>query len=320
MATVRQLPSGKWNAQVRIKGYPTKTATRSTREEVEQWAIEQERDIKKEANTIESLKAIYLEEVMTRNGKQRGGYESAKFKLNTVGRILNGKTLEALTSEDAVAYRQARIKEVSGSTVRLEMQLLSRFLRWANTEKGIACSDVVKPVKLPNAGKPRSKIVEENEYRMILERASEKAKAIIMLAWETAMRRNELLAITPSMVDFKKRVIHLSDEQTKNGEGRDVPLSKAAVSLLETLCDGREANSRLFTLTPYAVTQAFRRAARLSYVHGVCFHSLRHSAITRYAEKGLNTIQLQCISGHKSISMLARYSHIKASSVADLMG
>lgn len=134
MASVRQLPSGKWNAQVRIKGYPTKTATRSTREEVEQWAIEQERDIKKEANTIESLKAIYLEEVMIRNGKQRGGYESAKFKLNTVGRILNGKTLESLTSEDAVAYRQARIKEVSGSTVRLEMQLLSRFLRWANTE------------------------------------------------------------------------------------------------------------------------------------------------------------------------------------------
>jgi len=70
-ATIRQLPSGKWNAQVRIKGYPTKTATRLTREEVEQWAIKQERDIKKEANTIETLKAIYLEEVMTRNGKQR---------------------------------------------------------------------------------------------------------------------------------------------------------------------------------------------------------------------------------------------------------
>ncbi|EGT3593471.1 TPA: site-specific integrase, partial [Serratia marcescens] len=37
------------------------------------------------------------------------------------------------------------------------------------------------------------------------------------------------------------------------------------------------------------------------------------------AEKGLNTIQLQCISGHKDITMLARYSHIKASSVAALM-
>ncbi|NEG57836.1 tyrosine-type recombinase/integrase [Pantoea agglomerans] len=67
---------------------------------------------------------------------------------------------------------------------------------------------------------------------MILERASEKAKAIIMLAWETAMRRNELLAIPPSMVDFKRRVIHLSDEQTKNGEGRDVPLNSAALALL----------------------------------------------------------------------------------------
>ncbi|WP_029570304.1 tyrosine-type recombinase/integrase [Pantoea ananatis] len=320
MATFRQLPSGKWNAQVRIKGYPTKTATRSTREEVEQWALQFENELKKEMPCLSHFISDYLEEVMMKDGKRRGGYEATSYRLNTLVRMLNGKPLESLTSEDIAAYKLQRSKQVSGSTVRLELQLLSRVLRWANSEKGVVCSDVVKPVKLPNAGKPRSKIVEEHEYKMILERVSEKAKAIIMLAWETAMRRNELLAITPSMVDFKKRVIHLSDEQTKNGEGRDVPLSSNALTLLRELCGGRQANSRLFILTPYAVTQAFRRAARESHVYGVCFHSLRHTAITRYAEKGLNTIQLQCISGHKSISMLARYSHIKASSVADLMG
>ncbi len=320
MATIRQLPSGKWNAQVRIKGYPTKTAKHLTREEAEQWAKDLERDLKRVSPPIEFLIPSYLEEVMLKEGKRRGAYETTRSRLAVVGRNLKGKPLEAITSEDISTYKVERLKQVSGSTVRLELQLLSRVLRWASTEKGIACSDVVKPVKLPNAGKPRTKIVEEFEYRMILERASEKSKAIIMLAWETAMRRGELLAITPSMVDFKQKVIHLSDEQTKNGEGRDVPLSSNALSLLRKLCDGRQHNSRLFILTPYAVTQAFRRAARLSHVYGVCFHSLRHTAITRYAEMGFNTIQLQCISGHKSISMLARYSHIKASKVADLMG
>lgn len=319
MATIRQLPSGKWNAVIRVKGLPTKTTTRDTRAEVEQWAREQEQKVKQGANTVDSLKAVYLEEVMIKNGKERGGYESIKFKLDTLHRTLKGKALESLTTEDVVTYRQTRIKEVSGSTVRLELQLLSRLLRWAAAEKGIECKDVVAGVKLPDAGKPRDKIIEPSEYQMILDRISDKAKPIVMLAWETAMRRNEILAITPSMVDFKKKVIHLSDEMTKNGEGRDVPLSKAAVALLETLCDGWDKKLPLFNLTPYAVTQAFRRAARLARVSGVCFHSLRHTAITRYAEKGFNTIQLQCISGHKSITMLARYSHIKASSVADLM-
>lgn len=36
MATITQFSSGKWNAQVRIKGYLTKTATRFTKEKVEQ--------------------------------------------------------------------------------------------------------------------------------------------------------------------------------------------------------------------------------------------------------------------------------------------
>ncbi|EAW8023129.1 site-specific integrase, partial [Salmonella enterica] len=85
------------------------------------------------------------------------------------------------------------------------------------------------------------------------------------------------------------------------------------------LCDGRDKHARLFNLTPYAVTQAFRRAARLAKVYGVCFHSLRHSAITRAAEKGLSTVQLMAVSGHKTITMLSRYSHIKAENVAHLL-
>jgi len=319
MATIRKLPSGKWQAQIRIAGKPSLNSTHPTKEDAQAWAAVNEKQLKKDALSLSELFDVYLSEVMIRNGKERGGYESIKFKLKTIDRTLKGKPLETLTAEDVAAYKLKRLTQVAGSTVRLEMQLLSRVMRWAASEKGIQCKDVVDGVKLPDAGKPRDKVIEPIEYSMILERISDKAKPIVMLAWETAMRRNEILAISPSMVDFRKKVIHLSDEMTKNGEGRDVPLSKAALTLLETLCDGREKDKPLFILTPYAVTQAFRRAARLANVRGVCFHSLRHTAITRYAEKGLNTIQLQCISGHKSITMLARYSHIKASSVSELM-
>ncbi|MEB4674796.1 site-specific integrase [Enterobacteriaceae bacterium G50] len=320
MATIRKLPSGKWNVLVRVKGEPTKSVTRGTRLECEQWLAEYEGTNSKGATTVDTLITDYLNDVMIRDGKERGGYNATKFRLFTIARTLDNKPLEELEREDAVSYRQERVKHVSGSTVRLEMQLLSRFLRWANIEKGVACTDIVEGVKLPDPGKPRNKVIEPIEYEMIVDQASERAKPIIRLAWETAMRRNELLAITPAMVNLNKKVISLPDEVCKNGEGRDVPLSSNAIELLKQLCDGRDKQSPLFTLTPYAITQAFRRAARLSKVYGVCFHSLRHTAITRYAEKGFNTIQLQCISGHKSIAMLARYSHIKATSVADLMG
>lgn len=319
MATIRKLPSGKWNVLVRVKGEPTKSVTRATRLECEQWLAEYEGINSKGATTVDTLITDYLNDVMIRDGKERGGYNATKFRLFTIARTLDNKPLEELEREDAVSYRQERVKHVSGSTVRLEMQLLSRFLRWANIEKGVACTDIVEGVKLPDPGKARDRVVTELEYKMILDRVSDKAKPAVVLAWETAMRRGEILSITPKMIDFKKRVIHLSEDQTKNGEARDVPLSTVAYELLKQLCDGRDSDSPLIGLTGYALTQAWRRGARLAGIYGTVFHSLRHTCITRYAEKGLSTMQLQAISGHRSISMLARYSHIRASSIVDLM-
>ncbi|HDS4910783.1 TPA: site-specific integrase [Klebsiella oxytoca] len=320
MATIRQLPSGKWNVQVRVKGFPQKTATRNTREECEQFAREIEQgNAVKTASTIESLADLYLSTVMIRNGKKRGGYNAIENRLTLLSRYLRTSTLEKITKEDVIAYRSLRLQSVKGGTIRLDIQLLSRFLRWAKEEQSVQCEDVTVGVKLPEAGKARETTIDPLQLSMILSFASEKSKPIIQLAYETAMRRNEILAITPYMIDFNKRIIRLTDDLTKNGEARKVPLTLKAMELLKDLCDGKDRHQRLFTLTPYAVTQAFRRAARLAKVKDVCFHSLRHTAITNAAEKGLSTVQLMAVSGHKTLAMLGRYAHVKAESIAHLL-
>lgn len=317
MATIRQLQSGKWNAQVRIKGYKPQSSTHLTREAAETWAREQEAAVQSSCATIEKLSPLYLEQVMTTQGKRRGGYEATQHRLATLSKSLPA-SLSILTSADVSEYKIKRLRDVTGATVRLELQLLSRLLRWAASEKGIICVDVVKDVKLPPPSKARDKIIAPHEYSMILDNVSDRIKPIITIAYETAMRRGEILSLKPSMINFKRRVIHLT--HSKNGEEREVPLSSVALTLLKQLCNGRNDDSILFPYADYTISQAFRRAVRKCRIYGVCFHSLRHTAITRYAERGLSTMQLQVISGHKSIAMLARYSHIKATSVADLMG
>lgn len=316
MATIRKLPSGKYNVQIRKYGQKPLSSTHLTIEAAEAWIALHE---KPTAIKIADLYSVYLDSVMIKNGVKRGGYMATDFRLQTLYKNLSVDTLEAITIEVVLKYRDLRIQHVSGSTVRLELQLLSRLLRWAKAEKGIECVDHVAAVKLPEAGKAREAIVEPDDLRKILKWASEKSKPIITLAYETAMRRNEILAITPKMIDFDKRIIRLTDDMTKNGEGRNVPLTLNAVDLLRVLCKDKAPNAKLFDLTPYAVTQAFRRAARIAEVENVCFHSLRHTAITRAAEKGLSTVQLMAVSGHKTISMLARYSHIKAENIAHLL-
>jgi len=38
-------------------------------------------------------------------------------------------------------------------------------------------------------------------------------------------------------------------------------------------------------------------------------HDLRHEALSRLSDAGLNTIELAHISGHKTLGMLSRYTH-----------
>jgi integrase len=42
------------------------------------------------------------------------------------------------------------------------------------------------------------------------------------------------------------------------------------------------------------------------------FHDLRHEAVSRLVEAGLSDQEVATISGHKSMQMLKRYTHLRA--------
>jgi integrase len=42
------------------------------------------------------------------------------------------------------------------------------------------------------------------------------------------------------------------------------------------------------------------------------FHDLRHEAVSRLVESGLSDQEVASISGHKSMQMLRRYTHLRA--------
>ena len=44
----------------------------------------------------------------------------------------------------------------------------------------------------------------------------------------------------------------------------------------------------------------------------VRFHDLRHEAVSRFVEAGFSDQEVSAISGHKSMQMLKRYTHLRA--------
>ena len=104
--------------------------------------------------------------------------------------------------------------------------------------------------------------------------------------------------------------------ETKNYEERTIPLSPTAIEILNGL--PRQIQGSVFELSADHITSHMRRAVKSAEIENLRFHDLRHEAISRLFENtDLDTMEIKMISGHKSMQMLARYSHLRANKLAE---
>jgi hypothetical protein len=64
--------------------------------------------------------------------------------------------LDKITGEVVAQYRDARLKEVTPNTVRLELAFLSVVFEQCRKEWGISVNNPVRQISMPKPGKPTS--------------------------------------------------------------------------------------------------------------------------------------------------------------------
>jgi integrase len=107
---------------------------------------------------------------------------------------------------------------------------------------------------------------------------------------------------------------------TKNGEARRVPLSTGALAVLREAGQVRALDGRVFPIPPQSLAHAWSAACARAGVDDLHFHDLRHEAVSRLFERGLSMMEVASISGHKTLSMLQRYTHLRAEDLSAKMG
>src|SRR5262249_12443966 len=161
----------------------------------------------------------------------------------------------------------------------------------------------VRQVKLPSPSNPRERRATGTELQQLLAACdatgSRWLPAVIQLAVETGMRRSELLAMRWDDADMVARTVLLRN--TKNGLPGTVPLSPRALQIIR---DTARVGDTVFVVSANAVRLAWERLKRRAAVSGLRFHDLRHEAVSRFFEKGLNMPEVAAISGHRDPRML----------------
>lgn len=317
MATLRQRKE-RWQARVQRKGYENIAKSFILKTDAIKWArsIEIQIDRGTFLNNYLARKTPFAEIILRyvkEVAPQLKSFYGDTYRLAKLAKhpIAQYKMAE-LTSAKIARYRDERLLQVSNGTVRRELSIISSIIEYARTEwnQNLA-SNPVNDIKKPRASRSRNRILNDNEKERLLlalEEYNPLMKLVVEFALETAMRRGEILSLIWRNINFEKRTAYLP--MTKNGEYRYVPLSTKAVNILNSL--PQSENERVFQLEAQTLSIGFKRCTKRADVIDMRFHDLRHCAITNLSSKFLNVLELAAISGHKSLNMLKRYTHIKA--------
>ena len=336
-----QKRSGSWRAIIKRKGYPTQTRTFDLKGQAETWAkqIENEMDrgvfvsrAEAESTTLAELLDRYENEITP----QKRGAAMERSHLKVIGQDPIARCFAArITGRELTAYKNRRLAVVAGSTLNRELNVLSHVFTVAAQEWHIHLpwGNPVRLLSRPRVNDKRDRRLVGDELPRLLAAAQTYGGSapqmaghigpIITWAIEMAMRRGEIAAMRWEHLDRKARVLLIPE--TKNGTPRRVPLSTAALGVLDGLPRrmghaAHNVDGRVFAMHTGSISRAFAEVCKDAGIEGLTFHDQRHDATSKLFERGLNFMQVAAITGHKTLQMLKRYTHLKAEDLVGRLG
>lgn len=179
-------------------------------------------------------------------------------------------------------------------------------------------------------GKEKSREVEfwtQGDYQKFIEEVADKEisfYAFEMLYW-TGIREGELLALTKSDFDFKKKTLTI-DKSYQRLEGEDVittpktEKSNRTIVMPDFLCIemkeyikalyGYCKNDRIFQISKSYLHHEMDRGAKAAGIKRIKIHGLRHSHISLLIHLGYSALAIGERVGHEAVDITYRYAHL----------
>ena len=303
----------KWQVRIQRQDYPAVAKSFMDLKVAKQWALktesEMERGVFMHANPSGQLSQClqrYQQDILpTKKNPNADWYRINRLCQYPIAR----KHIKSIKSHDVAELRDTLIKEnKSANTIRLYLAILSHLFTIAVTEWGYeGINNPVLRIRKPRLPQSRDTRLSDDDIHLICRKSQSKLLPLLIhVALDTAMRVSEIVNLKVIDCDFKERMITVRN--TKNYHDRCIPMTKKVYKIL--MHQQRLQTEKFFHIAAHGVSGAFYRACKRAGIPDASFHTLRHEAISRLFEKGLQYMDIATISGHKSLSMLQRYTHL----------
>ena len=347
MASIYKISSG-WRAQVRVKGkqvsgvFPTKAAAAA-------FSREQETLLHRSNSSDPYMRFSELVAAYRDNSTARGS-ESKRRLIDRLEKYWGDWRVREIHSGSVSDYALKRQRDgLSPSTVMMEMGYLAGILRHGGVllgsdealvarEKVAATITTLRHMGVVGSSQERERRPTEDELCSLLRHFDTRPRSqvpmsdIILFAITTACRVSEITGrkgVLWTDFDPTSRTLWVRDRKhpgAAGGNHSNIPLLAGPVTLQGKVVDPvavierqRERTGGKGSIFPYSadsVKNAFHMACLKLGIEDLHFHDLRHDAISRLFEHGLDIPRVALVSGHKTWKNLARYTHLKPSDLS----
>lgn len=331
-----------YRVKIRLKGSPSVSGTFARLTDAKIWESKTETEIREnryfkqveaKKHTMSELINRYIEiELPRRKSDQEKFKTQLLWWKNKIGAYLLLDITPALLSqckdelgkEPSLKPKNGRLTR-SNATVNRYMACLSIVLTKAVKEWGWMEENPMLKVSKMKEPKGRVRYLSNKEVADLLNtctKSSYELYLLVLIALSTGARYGEIIKLTWDTIDLKNGMFHFLD--TKNGEDRGVGIPSIVYNELIDFSKVRKLNSNLLFARkdgekPLFMKKGFRNSVERCGIEDFTFHDLRHTAASFLAMNGASLLDIAEILGHKTLSMVKRYSHLTKKHTADLL-
>lgn len=267
---------------------------------------------------FEKVAETFLERYVRPNTRASHARETERLLRREVLPKWSGRRVQEIAKRDVIELLDGVIDRGGGLTANRVLAAIRRLFNWA-VERDILTVSPCAGVKAPLAERTRDRILSDDELRWLWKAAHASGfpfGSIVKLLLLTGQRRAEVGEMTDRELRLQDRLWVIPRERAKNNEEHAVPLSDAALAIIETLPRIRNKDGFLFTLNGTRPVSGFSRAkaaldkAMLAVAQGEAasvvtiapwvLHDLRRTVASGMARLGVGLPVIEKILNHRS--------------------
>ncbi len=201
--------------------------------------------------------------------------------------------------------------------------------------RGNAGRDGQKPVRGPVSKRQRLPWVPPDDVwyqfvRHVLFNEDVRTRAMVLLAYDAALRREELMSLRIDDIDWARGIVTIRPETSKGGRMRYVPVSAGVLHLVRDYIesdrraliaayDGEDTGPIFLSestrnpgcpLAVGAFDEIVERVRERVGLPALTPHTLRHQRCTMLKRAGVNLDDIALFAGHKNIDSTRLYIHL----------